>query len=527
MKHQFNVLHGRSQTADKQNVHPAPASASWSTVAPALLLVALAACGRAAYLSQTVGSDTAMFVYMGKLVDSGGRLGVDLVDNKLPSVGLLMSVPYRLFEANWSAYTLLGLAMTLIATFMLARAAGRCIGPAATWPVAVGAAVWLNFPLAVFGLLQLETIQVFFVALAACAIMEFLCGRDWRDALLAGLCAGVAVWAKPTAAAVLPAAVAAIAFGVNWSWRQRALGVLWISLGAVVPIALCALLLVKTGMADALPETLHQLRDYAANSTADWGDLAKPVVVIIALAFPILILGWVFRRAGPDGGASRAIILFVIAWLLMELIGVVAQRRMYGYHFLVLGPPAALLAGLVARRPRAVPLLAAYGPIIVLSLLWAGGMLFLPDRHLRMTAVINRLEKYASPGDRVWIDDYPRLMTETHFVPGSRVPLTFLFANSDAAPAHFGGQILRDFEQSRPQWIVLPHDVEEFTKRYGQEMAELAAYPQRAMAFAHAWRRIDDYARANYTVVETVQGLDVMVRRPDPAGEDVAISPRD
>src|SRR2546430_2123403 len=62
----------------------------------AIALNAVALLGRAVFIGQPVNSDTAMFVYMGKLVSHGGRMGVDLIDNKLPSVGLLMSAPYRL-----------------------------------------------------------------------------------------------------------------------------------------------------------------------------------------------------------------------------------------------------------------------------------------------------------------------------------------------------------------------------------------------------------------------------------------------
>src|SRR4051812_36392933 len=108
----------------------------------AILLIYCAVVGRAVFIGQPISSDSAMFVYMGKLVSQGGRMGVDLIDNKLPSVGLLMSVPYRLLGATWWAYTTLGILMSLMASVLLTRSAVRCLGPAAKWPVLVGSAVW-------------------------------------------------------------------------------------------------------------------------------------------------------------------------------------------------------------------------------------------------------------------------------------------------------------------------------------------------------------------------------------------------
>ncbi|MGN6726163.1 MAG: hypothetical protein ACTHLZ_09615, partial [Tepidisphaeraceae bacterium] len=176
-----------------------------ATLAAAVLVLA-ALVGRAVYCVTPVNSDTAMFVYAGKLVAAGGRPGVDLIDNKLPSVGLLMSVPYRAFGADWSAYGLLGFGLSVLASLLLARAARRVLGESAALVVAVGCCVWMNFTPAVYGQLQLETITTFFAAVAGACAIQMLRRFDWRDAFTIGLCAGTGAWAKPTGLAVLGAA---------------------------------------------------------------------------------------------------------------------------------------------------------------------------------------------------------------------------------------------------------------------------------------------------------------------------------
>ena|GEM_PF-1992773 len=507
-----------------------------------IALIACAFAGRIAFIGQPVNSDTAMFVYMGKLVSQGGRMGVDLVDNKLPSVGLLMSAPYRLFGAGWSMYAILGLAMSILATAALTRAAGRCLGPAARWPVLIAAALFLNFTPAVFGQLQLETIEVFFTCLAAAAAMELLRTGDWRDGVASGLAIGIAMWAKPTAGAILPAIVLAITFATDWPMKKRLVATTAIAIGVLIPLATCAALVYATGMADALPATLAQLKDYSSNSSADAIDLLKPLVVLGVVLFPILMLGWVFRRdrigAKDEGGRMKdekgksvfilhpsSLILrfrvFILAWLLMELLAVISQRRMYAYHFLVLAPPAALLPGLLPRIPSARSLLLAFGPLVAASFLLALPMMRLsPDtsRYARVTAY---LQTNASQHDAVWEDDYARLLVETDLRPGSRVPLIFLFANSDRSPAAFSQQMLSDFRTRDPRFVVLPQDTNRLIDLYQNHMIEMVRYPARAQGFADAIRNVQLYVESCYTPRATIDGV-VIWQRTDTTTNDQA-----
>ncbi len=455
-----------------------------------------------------------MFVYMGKLVFDGKQIGIDLIDNKLPSVGLLMSLPYLLIGSVWWGYTLLGMMLMTVAPLLLARSAGRTFGPHAIIPVALAVAIWLNFPPMVYGLLQLETLQTFFCVIAACQFLALLRSENMRNAMVAGMCVGIAMYAKPTAGAMTVAMGFAVLIGTAWSWNKRLRAIVSIGIGVSIPVLLCVGLLALTSMLTPIPATLAQLSEYAANSTADWIDVVKPIFVLGVLMFPVIVWGYVFRRDAVASPINRAATIFVIAWLIMETIGVISQRRMYAYHFLPLGAPAALMLGLFARRLRFASVAFAFAPLAFITLIFAGQMLGFPDRQAKMTAVIAHLDQAAQPGESVWMDDYPRLMVETHLSPGSRVPLTFLFGNSDDAPLRFGEMILDDLKSRKPEWVVVHRDIDAYVRFYQTYMAEMSAYPKRRENFAIAWRAIDDYVRENYLIERQIDNLDVR-RRSD------------
>src|SRR5688572_10407179 len=169
------------------------------------LCVISAILGRMCYLIRPFDSDGSMFIYMGRLISEGGRFCHDLVDNKFTSVGLITSVPWRLFGANWSSYVWLGAAMSIVSCAMLTRTAIHHIGESARWPAMLFAIVYFNFNFAVFGGFQLETMQALFTIIAAGAALDWLRDQDWRDAFLLGLAAGVAAMCKPTGVAVIGA----------------------------------------------------------------------------------------------------------------------------------------------------------------------------------------------------------------------------------------------------------------------------------------------------------------------------------
>src|SRR5205823_2667992 len=159
-----------------------------------------------------------------------------------------------------------------------------------------------------------------------------------------------------------------------------------------------------------MPSLYRQIRTYAANSAWQWSDISKPLIVLAMLGFPLLVRGWIFRRSEHHEAsrANRHVIGFLLIWLALEMAGVVAQGRMYAYHFLVLAAPAALLFGALPRRDRAVPLFLALAPMAIFSIYGGALTIELTYRARSRLEVSDYLAAHATPGDSVWQDDYPR-----------------------------------------------------------------------------------------------------------------------
>ena len=218
------------------------------------------------------------------------------------------------------------------------------------------------------------------------------------------------------------------------------------------------------------------------------------------------------RRAGSDSNRDLGTLAFALAWLAIEVAGVVAQRRMYAYHFLPIVPPAALLFGLMPRSARPWRLLASLGPAAGLSVCYALHVAATPD--VDRLPVSDYLQARAVPGDRVWADDWPRLMLETGLRPGSRQALTFLFANDDATAGADSAQIVADLDAGRAAFVVLPADLPRWLRRQTSGIVELSTHPARATAYVAGWRRIERYTLAHYRR-EAVVGDAAVYRRVD------------
>src|SRR4051812_4656262 len=185
---------------------------TWYLTLATVIVVALV--NRLSHFWRPMEGDGPMFIYMGKLVSEGGRWGQDLVDNKFPTVGLMFSACWRTFGAYWPAYVLLGVVISAVATWALARAAKRNFDAHAADATLIFAIVYLNFSWLVwiFGGFQLETPLILFTSLGALAALETLRGNDSRDAFTLGLCAGTAALLKPTGLSIAAAFVVAMVF---------------------------------------------------------------------------------------------------------------------------------------------------------------------------------------------------------------------------------------------------------------------------------------------------------------------------
>jgi hypothetical protein len=476
---------------------------------------ASALIGRLCLIVCPFDADGGMFIYMGKLVAHGGRIGYELIDNKFPTVGLITSPAWRAFGANWSGYVFCQMALTLVAVWILARCARRNIGPHAELPVGLFALVYLNFHFAVHSGFQLETLQSFFSILSAAAAIEAIARDDARDSFLVGLASGVAAMVKPSGLAPL----AAFALIIAWQ-KRRELGRLvthgaGASLGLAIPVAASLLYFQAAELFPVLPTIWKQISDYASNSPWELWDLSKPVIVFLIAGFPMIILGLVFRRDRHRVNIrpEMPIVLFAITWAAIEFAGVAAQRRMYAYHFLVVAGPASLLFGLIPRHPRAIPLAAALSAPIIFSIYGAGQVLAKAPETMGLTASETYFCSHAQPGDTIWEDGMMRLLILTDMQPGSRYPMTFLWANTDTAPLEMSGAMLADFEQTRPKYIVFPTKFQSYGVKLADRIKELGLRPQRRANFIEAWNNLGDYIHADYRPLTHADWETIYVRK--------------
>lgn len=476
----------------------------------------LALLGRLSYLFEPFGTDSSMFIYMGKLVTAGGRVGVELVDNKFPTVGLLTSGAWRLFGPCWSAYVILQTLMAVGAAVLLARSVSRCFGAQAAIPTALFALIYFNFSLAVGGGFQLETLQAFFATIAAAAALPALCEDDGRDSFLIGLSAGTAMMLKPSSIAVL--AAFGLAVLLHWLGRPRRLvkHALFALAGLAIPAAVSFVYFAEADLTKELPAIWRQVASYAAHSRLEWWDIGKWIVVIVIAAFPFLVRGVIFRRKEDSAPViyPAAALVFSLTWLMIEVAGVVAQKRMYPYHFFVLTPPVALLFGMLPRTDRLLPLVAALALPLLLSL-YGGWCLF--DKYNPRTDRLPTSEYFAThaaPGDAVWQDYMMRLLVETDLQPGSRYCTTFLWANDQAAAHYYSQALLRDLATRRPRYIVLPTALDAYIAKICSQLRELELDPIRRANYIQAWGTLRSYVSENY-LPEAQVGHETIFRRAD------------
>ena len=309
-----------------------------------------------------------------------------------------------------------------------------------------------------------------------------------RDAFLRSACAGTAALLKPTGMSVGAAFVVAMIFS-NLSWGKVIRLGTAAGLGLLIPLGVAFIYLCDGHIG---PDSRHLSRDFDLRcklllglAVGFWKADRHPAAGGISSAG----CGWISRRGRVSesdvGMRHRSMLVFVLVWLALETVGVVAQRRMYGYHFLVMAPPLALLFGWLPRRANAASLLAALLPVTALSLVGTYQMLHDEGIGPPTLAVSDYLKSHAQPGDAVWSDSTSRILLETGLRPGSRCVLTFLFANSDASPLRYSDMILGDFQARSPRFIVLDSDMTHYVQHQSTHVLEYERFPQRLRQLLH------------------------------------------
>ena len=489
-----------------------------------LMCAGSAAIGRFCFVVQPFDYDASIFIYMGKMTCRGGRLCHDMVDNKFPTVGLITSIIWRLCGNCWPAYIALQTAVSIATAIILSKTAGQLTGsttipgPAApaisepiqyaNLPTLLFAIVGLNFTSVVFGGFQLETLLVFFTAIAAWAGVRAIVSGRLLPAFIAGLSAGCGAMLKPTGLGIL----LVIGFAIMLRRDRRAFVILAaIGAGVVLPAAASFAYLFNADLLVDMPGLYRQISTYANSSALDLVQISKPIIVLGVLGFPIAIRGFVCRRDRIDSNPAGTQWVFAISWLAIETIGVVMQRRMYAYHFLPMIPPAAILFGMLPRKNGAGALTAALLPIVLLSMIAARNVIR-TQRDADRLPLSDYLIAHTQPTDRVWADAWPRLMLETGLAPGGRYPFTFLFANSDTAGLDYSAVLLADFQRLKPKYIALPEPLAPRLEHQTRSILELNQNPIRRQNYLEGWHRIEQYTLSNY-VFETEVGHQKLYHR--------------
>lgn len=486
------------------------------------VLIFGAVLSRCIYIVRPFDSDSAMFIYMGKLISEGGRFGHEIVDNKFPTVGLLMSAPWRLLGSNWPLWVMLGAVLSGLACWRLVRAAGRAFGSRAAIPALLAGIVLLNFSFTVWGGFQLETLHIFFASLAAAAGLDALRSDDPRDSFLLGLSAAMGAYAKPTALAV----VVAFAIVMIVQLRRRPARLVlhggMTLIGVLIPAATFLVYLIFSNSLRDMPALFQQISLYAKNSAWGGEDLKKLITLVILAGFPFFIIGAVFRRRRIDHtDGSQLAVWFVALWLGLELLGVILQRRMYAYHFMPITAPLVLLFAAMPRRVDIRTIACALIPMSLFSLIGAANVLRYGYEPHRTLLASEYLQQHAIAGERVWADDVPRLILETELRTGSRHPITFLFANDDDAALRFGNAILEDLQSQKPRYIVLPTELAKYILHQQRNIRELEDFERRRENYGVAWGWIESFVKQHYTPAARAGRDTVWVLR-DPPAADVA-----
>jgi len=488
------------------------------------LAILLCFLPRIGFLARPFESDAGLYAYMGKVVATGGAYGQlyrDFYETKTPGVALFTGVIWRLLGDYWPAWVALQILMVYAAARALRTCATRTWGEGAGITAFWFTLVFLNFGPVAYRGFQLETIVTFFAIMGTragwCCITENSHTQasplpalhfPTHAPFILGFCAGIAAMIKPTGGAVFGAF--AITFLAQRKWRAF----IPATIGFLLPLLTVFAWTASAGLLPEMPSLWREISLYGSQTPLPITEfLIKSATIAVIAGFTL----YAARRLGRGAPITQpatptpqlfnqisALTLFVLTWLALECFGVYVQKRMYAYHFLPIAAPLALLCARMVAGFTAKPLglLAAFAPIVALSLLWSRtdlktlyttGPAPLPESTYLLTN--------AAPGDRVVGDGIERLLMETHLRSGTRYAHLFYLANHDLAPAEYGARFLADMESNRPEWAIF--ESPEIWRQHRQltirEMPLFAERPIRAQAYLQATDQIQTYIESHYT----------------------------
>ena len=348
-------------TPSKASVDGAPSPAGrrpglWLLLA--LLAVAFLALPSLFY---PFGRDQAMFGYIGDRWLHGDLPYRDAWDIKPPGIFGVYALAQLIFGRDMGAIRALDLVSTLATVVILFQLARRfaSIRAAAFGAGLFGAAYFNDFNF--WDSAQAESFAAPFAALYVLLLLE---GRDrrsdWR-LVAAGLCLGILALLKTTfilyVPLVIPVLLPLLRDGVARRFGLRAL--VLVAAGAIVPLGLLVLLFQAQGGVSYLVELLVAQKGYANGQLAALPAVFVERLLSFLIMHPLTTLLVIALGLGLRGKTIKAIAdrPVLMTWLMLSLVLLVLQGRLYFYHWLPVLPPLAMLGGYcLATRLRSLVL---------------------------------------------------------------------------------------------------------------------------------------------------------------------------
>jgi hypothetical protein len=468
-----------------------------------LLVVLAVLVPRLPTLAEPLGMDQALFAVIGEGLLRGERLYVDLWDHKPPAIyALYAGVIAVAGAAPWAiALAALGAA---VATALLLRALVTARSGARAGLLAGTLYGLLANPILLGGFYATAQAEGFMEPLVAAALL-LGARREWAGGaaarLGAGLALGTAALFKPTALVFAPLVVwggGGIAGEAGAGWRGLDAPTLRrFALGLAAPAALALAYVAASGTLGAALDALVTWNLGAARAAAA-GPLAlgsislTPAGLLAALLDGILLLGpfLLFALGGAALSGARAAPL---AWLAAALVTVLAQGKLYRYHYQLLLAPIVWLSALGLAEAAALlgrggaRVRRAAGPIVAVAALatllpyagsvrayWARHRFHVPlptgtareemlatyawsdppMRYADAALVAARIRAASAPEDRIAVLGFdPQIYWLSRRAPAGR----YLAHDHLRAPGA-ASRLAADFARRPPRWVVVATD---------------------------------------------------------------------
>ncbi|MFJ8061369.1 ArnT family glycosyltransferase [Streptomyces sp. NPDC096142] len=363
------------------------------------------------------------------MLRTGGRLYQNVVDRKPPVMPWLYEACFAFAgDGGLTAVRIAAVAALGATAVLTARTADQLLGAWAALPagvLTVTASVALPAPDA-----MAATFEIFMLPATAVALY---CGVKDRF-LLAGLAVSVAVLTKQVGLAPL---LPLLPLALEGPRRRR--NTVALALGAVAPVAICALVLgvhrftfwvfLSSGSYASSPPGAQVIAEHAASGLVSLLTAFAAVLVLLPLlprrrrTHSLRVARRRGARPRRSAAHSRRTDRLPVVWLLASAGGVSVGWHFYGHYFLQLVPPAALLALRVidvsCERPsggpavlrhlveragrRGVALSAAACSLLVAACWTTAAWQTRPPQLDKTLAVANAVRDHSAPGASLFV----------------------------------------------------------------------------------------------------------------------------